>query len=64
MGVDGDDIPIKMPVVNECTCGFKWPDVLMPSEVKALKEGKGCPECNEGKTIVNEQVGDVRYMSL
>ena len=65
MGVEGcDEVPCRMPVVNECVCGFEWPDVLTPSEVKALKQGKGCPECTEGKTIVKTQVGDVEYTTV
>jgi len=65
MGKEGrHETPCKMPVENECVCGFEWPDVLAPSEVKALKEGKGCPECTEGKTLVKEQVGDVTYVSI
>ena len=43
MGVEevlGEQVPCKMPVVNECSaCSFEWPDVLTPSEVKAMKEG-------------------------
>jgi len=40
------EVPCKMVVEYECgKCGFEWPDVLTPFEVKGLKAGTGCPEC-------------------
>jgi hypothetical protein len=61
----GEEIPCKMPVVNECpACSFEWPDVLTPPEVKAMKAGEGCPECREDKTLVNDQFGNVRYQTV
>jgi hypothetical protein len=63
--VNGVEIPCKMPIVNGCpVCLFEWPDVLTPPEVKAMKQGKGCPECKEGETLVNDQFGNVRYMTV
>jgi hypothetical protein len=59
------EVPCSMPVMHKCgRCDFEWPDVLTPSEVKAMADRMGCPECLEDKVLVNDQVGDVRYVSV
>jgi len=43
--IQGKQVPCEMEIIHKCVCGFEWPDVLTPLEVKALV--KECPECRK-----------------